>query len=106
CPSRERRHGNLPATLPGSRIVICIQNHDQIGNRKAGDRFGAPATFETQKLAAATVLLAPYLPMLFMGEEYAEAAPFQYFVDFSDAGLVQAVREGRKREFEMAGGDP
>jgi maltooligosyltrehalose trehalohydrolase len=105
CASRERRHGNQPVNLPGRQFVICIQNHDQIGNRKVGERFGALASFEAQKLAAATVLLAPYTPMLFMGEEYGEPAPFQYFVDFFDAGLVAAVREGRKREFEMAGGD-
>ena len=105
CASRERRHGNLPIDLPGRQFVICIQNHDQIGNRKYGERFGALTTFEAQKLAAGTVLLAPYVPMLFMGEEYGETAPFQYFVDFSDPGLVQAVREGRKREFAMVGGD-
>jgi len=105
CPTRERRHGNQPADLPGRQFVVCIQNHDQIGNRKFGDRFAAHAPFEAQKLAAATVLLSPYTPMLFMGEEYGESAPFQYFVDFSDPGLVEAVREGRKREFEMGGGD-
>jgi maltooligosyltrehalose trehalohydrolase len=105
CPSRERRHGNLPADLDGRRFVICIQNHDQIGNRKFGERFGALAPFEAQKLAAGTVLLAPYTPMLFMGEEYGESAPFQYFVDFADPGLVEAVRKGRKEEFNMVGGD-
>jgi maltooligosyltrehalose trehalohydrolase len=105
CASRERRHGNLPVDLPGRRFVICIQNHDQIGNRKFGERFNRLAGFEAQKLAAGTVLLAPYVPMLFMGEEYGETAPFQYFVDFSDPALVEAVREGRKREFAMQGGD-
>lgn len=107
CASRERRHGNQPVNLPGRQFVICIQNHDQIGNRKHGDRFAHHAGFEAQKLAAAAVLLAPYTPMIFMGEEYAEAAPFQYFVDFSDPGLVEAVRKGRKEEFQMnGGGDP
>jgi maltooligosyltrehalose trehalohydrolase len=96
----------MPADLPGRQFVICIQNHDQIGNRKFGDRFGALADFESQKLAAGAVLLAPYLPMLFMGEEYGETAPFLYFVDFSDSALVQAVREGRTREFGMSGEDP
>ncbi|VTU00442.1 malto-oligosyltrehalose trehalohydrolase : Malto-oligosyltrehalose trehalohydrolase OS=Coleofasciculus chthonoplastes PCC 7420 GN=MC7420_3794 PE=3 SV=1: CBM_48: Alpha-amylase: DUF3459 [Gemmataceae bacterium] len=105
CASRERRHGNQPVNLPGRQFVVCIQNHDQIGNRKFGERFAALAGFEAQKLAAATVLLAPYTPMLFMGEEYGEAAPFQYFVDFSDPGLVEAVRKGRKEEFQMTGGD-
>jgi maltooligosyltrehalose trehalohydrolase len=105
CASRERRHGNLPVNLPGRRFVICIQNHDQIGNRKFGERFGALASFEAQKLAAGTVLLAPYVPMLFMGEEYGETAPFQYFVDFSDPDLVEAVRHGRKEEFNLHGGE-
>ncbi|HEY1187135.1 MAG TPA: malto-oligosyltrehalose trehalohydrolase [Gemmata sp.] len=105
CATRERRHGNQPVHLPGRQFVICIQNHDQIGNRKFGERFGALAGFEAQKLAAGAVLLAPYTPMLFMGEEYGEPAPFQFFTDFSDPGLGAAVREGRKREFEMAGGD-
>lgn len=103
--SRERRHGNQPVNLPGRQFVVCIQNHDQIGNRKNGERFGALVGFEAQKLAAAAVLLSPYTPMLFMGEEYGETAPFQYFVDFSDAALVEAVRKGRKEEFQMAGGD-
>jgi maltooligosyltrehalose trehalohydrolase len=106
CPTRERRHGSLPADLPGRQFVVCIQNHDQIGNRKFGERFGALAGFEAQKLAAGAVLLSPYLPMLFMGEEYGEPAPFQYFVDFSDAGLVEAVRQGRRSEFGMFGDDP
>ncbi len=105
CASRERRHGNQPVNLPGRQFVICIQNHDQIGNRKSGERFGALASFEAQKLAAGAVLLAPYTPMLFMGEEYGEAAPFLFFTDFNDPGLGDAVREGRKREFAMAGED-
>jgi maltooligosyltrehalose trehalohydrolase len=105
CATRERRHGNQPVNLPGRQFVVCIQNHDQIGNRKFGERFGALADFEALKLVAGAVLLAPYTPMLFMGEEYGETAPFQYFVDFSDPGLVEAVREGRKEEFKMAGGE-
>ncbi|WP_439625515.1 malto-oligosyltrehalose trehalohydrolase [Gemmata sp.] len=104
--TRERRHGNQPANLAGRQFVVCIQNHDQIGNRKFGERFGALVSFEAQKLAAAAVMLAPYTPMLFMGEEYGEPAPFQYFVDFSDPDLVEAVRRGRREEFQMTGGDP
>jgi maltooligosyltrehalose trehalohydrolase len=103
--TRERRHGNQPVNLPGRQFVICIQNHDQIGNRKFGERFGVLATFEAQKLAAAAVLLAPYTPMLFMGEEYGERAPFQFFTDFADPGLGDAVRAGRAREFGMPGQD-
>src|SRR5204863_1811290 len=96
---RERRHGNQPVDLPGRQFVVCIQNHDQIGNRKLGERFGTLAGFEAQKLAAGTVLLAPYTPMLFMGEEYGETAPFQFFVDFSDPALIELVREGRRKDF-------
>ncbi len=75
CASRERRHGNQSLSLPGKQFVVCIQNHDQIGNRKYGERFGALTGFEAHKLAAGAVLLAPYTPMLFMGEEYGESAP-------------------------------
>ena len=105
CASRERRHGNQPVNLSGRHFVVCIQNHDQIGNRKFGERFGALTSFEAQKLAAGTLLLSPYTPMIFMGEEYNETAPFQFFTDFSDPELVNSVRMGRKREFEMAGGE-
>jgi maltooligosyltrehalose trehalohydrolase len=104
-PTRERRHGNRPAGRPGRQFVVCIQNHDQVGNRKHGERLSALTDFEGLKLAAAALLLAPYTPLLFMGEEYGEPAPFQYFVDFTDSALVEAVRAGRKEEFRMAGGD-
>ncbi|PIR19132.1 MAG: malto-oligosyltrehalose trehalohydrolase, partial [Elusimicrobia bacterium CG11_big_fil_rev_8_21_14_0_20_64_6] len=97
---RGRRHGNSAAGFLGREFVVFAQNHDQVGNRMLGERFSALTDFERQKLAAGALLLAPYLPMLFMGEEYGETAPFLYFVSHSDAGLVQAVREGRRREFE------
>jgi maltooligosyltrehalose trehalohydrolase len=97
---RRRKHGALPEGLSGDRFVVCIQNHDQVGNRARGDRLstllGSPAK---QRLASSLMLLSPYLPLLFMGEEYGEEAPFPFFCSFSDPGLVHAVREGRKREF-------
>jgi len=100
-PFRRRKHGALPEGLAGDRFVVCIQNHDQVGNRAGGDRlstlFRSPSK---QRLAASLLLLSPYLPLLFMGEEYGEEAPFPYFCSFADAQLVQAVREGRKKEFE------
>ncbi|MCW2949266.1 MAG: malto-oligosyltrehalose trehalohydrolase [Thermoleophilia bacterium] len=99
CLSRDRRHGNDPSGLPGERFVVCAQNHDQVGNRLLGDRLASSLTFGQRKLAAAAVLLAPFVPMLFMGEEYGEPAPFPYFVSHDDADLVTAVREGRAREF-------
>ncbi|MGE5567576.1 MAG: malto-oligosyltrehalose trehalohydrolase [Rhodospirillales bacterium] len=99
-PYRRRRHGNSAAGLPPSKFVVCAQNHDQIGNRRLGERMSRLVGFESLKLAAATVLLSPYIPLLFMGEEYGETAPFQYFVSHTDEELVEAVREGRRREFE------
>jgi maltooligosyltrehalose trehalohydrolase len=79
--------------------VICTQNHDQVGNRMLGERLSQLVSFEGLKLAAGVLLLTPYLPLLFMGEEYGESAPFLYFIDHSDPTLVEAVRKGRKAEF-------
>ena len=90
----------LLGDLPGDRFVVCIQNHDQVGNRARGDRLttllDSPAK---HRLAASLMLLSPHLPLLFMGEEYGEDRPFPFFCSFCGAELVQAVREGRKREF-------
>jgi maltooligosyltrehalose trehalohydrolase len=89
----------LATDVPRDRFVVCLQNHDQVGNRATGDRLATLAPFARQKLGAATVLLSGYVPLLFMGEEYGETRPFLYFVSHSDAALVEAVREGRRREF-------
>jgi maltooligosyltrehalose trehalohydrolase len=96
---RGRRHGNSSEKIPGQGLIVFAQNHDQVGNRLLGDRLSQTASFEQLKLAAATVLLAPYIPLLFMGEEYGEIAPFQYFVSHGDPALVEAVRQGRTEEF-------
>lgn len=96
---RMRRHGNDPAGARDEQFVICIQNHDQIGNRMLGERMARLTDFERQKVGAAAVLLSPYIPLVFMGEEYAETRPFPYFVDHSDRELIAAVRKGRKEEF-------
>ena len=96
---RGRRHGRVSIGLPPERFVVFGQNHDQIGNRAAGDRLAARLSFEQLKLLAATVLLSPNVPLLFMGEEYGETAPFAYFVSHGDRGLVDAVRRGRREEF-------
>ncbi len=96
---RGRKHGNSPAGLARSSFVVCIQNHDQIGNRARGDRLSSQVNFEGLKLAAGVTALAPFVPLLFMGEEYGERAPFQYFTSHSDAALIEAVRKGRQEEF-------
>ncbi len=99
-PFRGRRHGAPPDGLSGDRFVVCLQNHDQIGNRARGERLIRLLESPAQaRLAASLLLLSPYLPLLFMGEEYGEENPFPFFCSFGDAQLVEAVREGRQREF-------
>lgn len=95
---RDRIHGSRSGGHSPSQFVVFAQNHDQIGNRVLGDRLSTLIPFEAQKLAAAAVLLAPNLPLLFMGEEYGETAPFQYFTDYQDRILGEAVRKGRWEE--------
>jgi maltooligosyltrehalose trehalohydrolase len=99
-PFRGRRHGAPPEGLAGDRFVVCVQNHDQVGNRARGDRLGGLISPARQRLAAGMLLLSPYLPLLFMGEEYGEEHPFPFFCSFEDPALVEAVREGRKKEFD------
>ena len=102
-PHRRRKHGNSFKPCSPEQLVVCAQNHDQIGNRAQGDRLSSLVSFEALKVANATVLLSPYLPLLFMGEEYGETAPFLYFIDHGDAALIEAVRQGRTREFAAFG---
>jgi maltooligosyltrehalose trehalohydrolase len=96
---RQRRHGNSSCDIPACQFVVYAQNHDQVGNRLFGDRLSTQVCFEALKLAAGMVILSPYIPLLFMGEEYGEPAPFQYFTSHADAGLIEAVRRGRREEF-------
>jgi maltooligosyltrehalose trehalohydrolase len=96
---RHRRHGSSSVGIPRCRFVVALQNHDQIGNRAVGDRLAAILPPDKRRLAAALLLLSPYVPMLFMGEEYGETAPFQYFIDHGDPSLVASVRTGRLGEF-------
>lgn len=96
---RGRRHGALAADLPKTRFVVYAQNHDQVGNRMMGERLTTLAHLEQVKLAAGLVVLSPFIPLLFMGEEYGETAPFLYFTSHSDPDLVEAVRKGRREEF-------
>jgi maltooligosyltrehalose trehalohydrolase len=100
---RRRCHGNSPRGIAPSRFVVCNQNHDQIGNRALGERLSKLIEFEGLKLAAGVTLLSPFLPLLFMGEEYGEKAPFQYFTSHGDPDLIEAVRKGRREEFAAFG---
>jgi maltooligosyltrehalose trehalohydrolase len=101
--SRRRKHGNSSQGITPSHFVVCNQNHDQVGNRATGDRLSALIDFEGLKLAAGATLLSPFVPLLFMGEEYGETSPFQYFTSHLDANLVESVRLGRREEFEAFG---
>jgi maltooligosyltrehalose trehalohydrolase len=100
---RRRRHGRPAVDVPADRFVVCVQNHDQVGNRARGDRLAALLPPDAVRLAAAMLLLSPYLPLLFMGEEHGETNPFLYFTSHGDSALVDAVREGRRREFATFG---
>ena len=95
---RARRHGAPSGAMAPERFVIFAQNHDQIGNRPQGNRLVTTVSTRQARLVAALLLLAPGIPMLFMGEEYGETAPFPYFIDFEDSDLIEAVRAGRARE--------
>ena len=97
--NRQKHHGADACDCSPSQFVVFSQNHDQVGNRILGDRLGHGIAFETQKLVAAAVMLSPSIPLIFMGEEYGETAPFQYFVSHGDPELVAAVRKGRREEF-------
>jgi maltooligosyltrehalose trehalohydrolase len=97
---RKRKHGRSSSGINGNKFVVFNLNHDQAGNRIHGERLCVLIDFERLKIAATALLLSPYVPMLFMGEEYADPAPFYYFVSHSDAALVKAVQRGRKEEFK------
>ncbi len=100
---RKQRHGSPSRDIPASRFVVFIQNHDQVGNRMIGDRLSSLVPFEKLKLAAGAYLLSPYIPLIFMGEEYGETAPFPYFISHTEPELVESVRRGRRKEFAAFG---
>lgn len=93
-------HGNRSSDLPSEKFVVAAQNHDQVGNRMLGERLSSLISFEAQKLMAAVLLLSPFIPLIFMGQEYGEKAPFLYFVSLTDCELAEAVRKGRREEFK------
>jgi maltooligosyltrehalose trehalohydrolase len=99
-PHRKKTFGKKALSNPGDQFVVFSQNHDQVGNRMFGERSSILFSFEMQKLIAGAIMVSPYIPLLFMGEEWSETNPFLYFVSHSDPLLVEAVREGRKKEFQ------
>ena len=96
---RKKTFGRAAKDHPGKQFIVFSQNHDQVGNRMSGERSNTLYGYQMQKLMAAAVLCAPYLPLLFMGEEYGETNPFLYFVSHNDPVLIEMVRKGRKEEF-------
>ncbi|MVN22758.1 malto-oligosyltrehalose trehalohydrolase [Mucilaginibacter arboris] len=98
-PHRKKTFGSKAEHNAGEQFVVFSQNHDQVGNRMLGERSSQLFSFEMQKLMAGAVMVSPFLPMLFMGEEYSETHPFLYFVSHTDPELAEAVRKGRKAEF-------
>lgn len=100
---RKRRHGNSPQDIQPGQLVVFSQNHDQVGNRMKAERLSRLISFEGLKLVAGVVLLSPNTPLLFMGEEYGETAPFYFFTSHGDPTLIEAVRKGRREEFAAFG---
>jgi maltooligosyltrehalose trehalohydrolase len=98
-PHREKKFGAKASANEGKQFVVFSQNHDQVGNRMLGERTSELVSFEMSKLLAAAVFCSPFLPLLFMGEEYGETNRFQFFTSHSDEELIEAVRKGRKAEF-------
>lgn len=101
----QKNRGTDASGNPGCQFVVSLQNHDQVGNRAWGERLSNLAEFPFLKAAAGLLFMAPYLPLLFMGEEYAEKQPFLFFVDYLDPKLRESVSKGRKDEFRSFGWD-
>jgi maltooligosyltrehalose trehalohydrolase len=105
-PFRRRHHGRPVGDLAGTRFLGYLQNHDQVGNRAQGERSSHLLSLGRLKIGAALVLTAPFVPMLFQGEEWGASTPFQYFTDHDDPALARAVTDGRRREFAAFGWKP
>ncbi|HUG48169.1 MAG TPA: malto-oligosyltrehalose trehalohydrolase [Candidatus Limnocylindria bacterium] len=106
APARGRRHGRRLTDMPRWRLLGYSQNHDQVGNRAAGERLSQLVGQDALRVAAALVILGPHVPLIFQGEEWAAATPFQFFTNHTDAELGRSVTEGRTHEFEAFGWDP
>ncbi len=100
---RGRNHGAPSTGVPGDKFVVFAQNHDQVGNRADGARLTVLAGEGAARTAAAAAILSPYLPLIFMGEEFGSRSPFYFFCDYSDPEVVRGTREGRRRELEGQG---
>lgn len=100
---RKCKHGRLVEGLSAHHFVHFDQNHDQVGNRAQGERLEHLCGMDAAKVAIGLVLMAPYVPMLFMGEEFAASTPFLYFADHDDEEMRRLVAEGRKRDFALFG---
>ncbi len=103
---RRKRHGRPVVGLSGRRFVSFLQNHDQTGNRARGERIAELAGSKKAMIGAALMLTSPFIPLIFQGEEWAASTPFQFFTDYQDPGLAEAVRKGRLEEFERFDWDP
>jgi len=103
---RRRYHGRMPTGLSGHRFLGYLQTHDQVGNRAAGERSSHLMTPARLKIGAALVFTAPFIPMLFQGEEWGASSPFLYFTDHQDVDLARRISEGRRRELAAFGWDP
>ncbi|HEX3827862.1 MAG TPA: malto-oligosyltrehalose trehalohydrolase [Sporichthyaceae bacterium] len=103
---RRRTHGRSPGELTDHQFVVTLQNHDQVGNRALGERITALVPAARARIGAALLLTTPFTPMLFQGEEWGAATPFQYFTDHTDPELGAAIRTGRRAEFAGWGTDP
>ncbi len=103
---RGRNHGRPVEGLSPHQFLGYIQNHDQVGNRAIGDRVEQIVGMDRAKVAAGIVLTAPFVPMIFQGEEFAASTPFQYFADHEDPEMARAVKEGRRGEFAAFGWKP
>jgi len=103
CKKTKKFRGSKGDITHPLEHVVHTQNHDQVGNRPLGDRFIATYGVEKALLATTTMMVSPFIPMLFQGEEYGEVNPFLFFTDFGDERVIRGVREGRKREFSFEG---
>ncbi len=102
---RQRSHGAPSHDIPGKQMIVFTQNHDQIGNRLPSERIANYLPFEALKLWIGLAALSPYVPMIFMGEEYAEPALFNFFTDFEGQELIDAINKGRMSQFGLGAGD-